>query len=291
MKIISNKEELVELRKEQVAINQSDVKIPLNALRSISINPTEMCNRKCHFCPRTDPKIYKNQRVHISKETIQALSKEMKKNNYLGKVSWSGFGEPMMNPELLELVSIIRDENPDAIQEINTNGDYLKGDVNKIDELYDAGITYIIISLYDGPEQLEEYKKLFEKYDPSTYALRISYYEISDFENFSNRAGAVKVNVENIPKYRKNKCFVPFYKLQIDWNGDILVCCEDWFRLSKKLNNLNINTHSLKEIWESDFLTDYRKKLSNGDRSNPVCNRCNVNGEKLGGNYVEYFKL
>ena len=291
MKIISNKKELVELRKDHVSINQSDVKIPLNALRSISINPTEMCNRKCHFCPRTDPKIYRNQRVHISKETIQALSKELQNINYTGRVLWSGFGEPMMNPELLNLVRLLKNENPKVFQEINTNGDYLKGDKKEIDKLYDAGMDYIIISLYDGPEQLEQYKKLFETYDKSKYALRVSYYEISDFENFTNRAGAVKINNENIPKYRNNKCFIPFYKLQIDWNGDILVCCEDWFRLSKKLNTLNIKTHTLKEIWESDFLNNYRKKLSKGDRSNPVCNKCNMHGEKVGGNYVKYFEL
>jgi len=67
------------------------------------------------------------------------------------------------------------------------------------------------------------------------------------------------------------------------------LCCEDWFKLSK--NKLNINTHSLKEIWESTFLNNYRTHLKEGKRDLPVCNRCNIHGEKVGEEYTKYYTL
>ena len=292
MKILKDKNEVIDLRRAQVGYNPNEEKIPINALRSITLNSTEMCNRKCHFCPRSDPNVYANQKLHISEETIRNLSKRMSEIQYSGSLIWSGFGEPLMTKNYEHLTKIIKDENPQLKrQEINTNGDYLRP--KRIEELYNAGVDLIIVSLYDGPEQLEKMQKRFEGYDESMYSFRISYYNSDNFENFSNRAGAVNMNIEKNKSHHTNKCFWPFYKMVIDWDGRILLCCEDWFKISKNNidNNFNINTHSLNEIWDSQFLNDYRKYLKDGKRIKPVCNKCNMNGEKVGGEFVEYFKL
>ena len=37
----------------------------------IDLNPTELCNRKCIFCPRVDEDEYPNQALHISLETVK----------------------------------------------------------------------------------------------------------------------------------------------------------------------------------------------------------------------------
>ena len=79
MKILKDKNEVIELRRKQVGYDPNVEKIPLNALRSITLNSTEMCNRKCHFCPRSDPKVYPNQKLHISEKTIRNFSKELNK--------------------------------------------------------------------------------------------------------------------------------------------------------------------------------------------------------------------
>jgi MoaA/NifB/PqqE/SkfB family radical SAM enzyme len=291
MKILEDKNEVIELRIKQLKIQENAEKIPMQALRSITINPTELCNRKCHFCPRSDPKVYPSQNLHISEETVRKLSAQLKLNNYSNRIGWSGNGEPLLTENFYDLVKIVSSENPQIrVHEINTNGDKIRKR-SIIEKIYESGINHIIVSLYDGDKQLEKFTKMFEGYDSNTYTLRKSYYHSNNFSGFTNRAGAVDMNTDLLKSNIKNKCFLPFYKLFIDWNGDILVCCEDWFKLSKKLNNLNINTHALKEIWESDFLNGYRKKLSKGDRSNPVCNRCNVNGEKIGKEFVEYYDV
>lgn len=284
--IADNKQDIIDLRKRQIATDAEMT--PMKALQSITINPTELCNRTCHFCPRSDPKVYPNQNLHISEETVRRLSSELKLNAYTNRVGWSGNGEPLLTKDFYKLVKIVSDENPQLrVHEINTNGDKIKEDT--IEKIYKAGINHIVVSLYDGDKQLEKFIKMFEGYDSTTFTLRKSYYHSDNFSGFTNRAGAVKVNTDMLKENIKNKCYLPFYKLFIDWNGDQILCCEDWFKLSK--NKLNINTHSLKEIWDSAFLNNYRSHLKEGKRDLPVCNRCNIHGEKVGKQYTEYYKL
>jgi len=286
--IAENKNDLIELRKKQIFSTENAELIPLNALQNITINPTELCNRTCHFCPRSDASVYPNQNLHISEETVRNISNQLKINGYKNKIDWSGNGEPLLTKNFLNLVSIISSENPQIqTMELITNGDKLDNKIIK--DIYDSGINHIIVSVYDGDDSLNKFLELFKNYDDSKYTLRKSYYHSGNFKYFTNRAGSVDFNNEKIVEYKTNKCYLPFYKLFIDWNGDIIVCCEDWLKLSK--SKLNINTHSLEEIWNSSTLNEYRSRLKCGDRSLKPCNRCNINGEKVGKEYVNFFKL
>ena len=82
--IADNKQDIIDLRKRQIATDAEMT--PMKALQSITINPTELCNRTCHFCPRSDPKVYPNQNLHISEETVRRLSSELKLNAYTNRV-------------------------------------------------------------------------------------------------------------------------------------------------------------------------------------------------------------
>ena len=45
----------------------------------IDINPTELCNRTCEFCPRFDPKIYPNQNLHMDIDIANKIREELEK--------------------------------------------------------------------------------------------------------------------------------------------------------------------------------------------------------------------
>lgn len=284
--IANDKADVIKIRKKQsenVSVNNE-----MDALQSITLNPTELCNRTCHFCPRHDPKIYPNQNLHMSEETAIRLASQLKSIDYKNKVIWSGNGEPLLNKNILNLIKIIHDSNPQLrVHEVNTNGDKLNAAV--IDDLYFAGINHIMVSVYDGEESFEKFIKLFENYDPNQYTLRKSYYHNLDLTDFTNRAGTTQVNSQ--VKFNTNKCYLPFYKLFMDWNGDILLCCEDWRKITKDVLKLNINTHSIKEIWLSKVFNEYRNRLQHGDRSLSPCNRCNIHGERVGEEYIKFFNL
>ena len=41
---------------------------PIDAILAVEINTTELCNRKCVFCPRVDEQVYPNQNLNMSRE-------------------------------------------------------------------------------------------------------------------------------------------------------------------------------------------------------------------------------
>jgi MoaA/NifB/PqqE/SkfB family radical SAM enzyme len=280
--ISNSKDDIILLRKKQTDSTINSVK---DALQSITVNPTELCNRRCSFCPRSDSKVYPNRNLHIDLKTVVSLSNSLKSYGFNKRLGWSGNGEPLLTKDFLKLTKIVSDENPELkVHEINTNGDILTREL--IYEIYNSGINHIIVSVYDGQHRMDECVKMFSEFSSDRYTLRNTF--SGNLSGFTNRGGLVDVNRENVKLNHSNKCYLPFYKIFIDWNGDVLVCCEDWSRKSK--SRLNINTHTLEEIWLSDELSLYRNKLRVGDRSSlELCKSCNIDGERVGGELVNLF--
>ena len=57
----------------------------------IDINITELCNRKCIFCPRANPDIYPNLNLNMSIKLAEKIGKELSDINYKGVVVFSGW--------------------------------------------------------------------------------------------------------------------------------------------------------------------------------------------------------
>ena len=70
----------------------------------------------------------------------------------------------------------------------------------------------------------------------------------------------------------------------VDWNGDVLLCTQDW---NKKVKFGNIYSNTLLESWQSSGLSKYRKTLGNGFRKYEPCKSCNVDGTLMGSNHAE----
>ena len=98
---------------------------PLHSILTVEINTTELCNRTCVFCPRHDPKVFPNRNLHMTTKGAEHIAKELGKNEYKGKISFSGFGENFLNPEFDKIIFRFRLWLPDATIECNTNGDKL----------------------------------------------------------------------------------------------------------------------------------------------------------------------
>ena len=75
--------EFLEKRKNQEKAHSENTKrsdsLFTKSLITVEINTTELCNRKCVFCPRVDPKIYPNRNLHIEISTINKIAKDLKK--------------------------------------------------------------------------------------------------------------------------------------------------------------------------------------------------------------------
>ena len=95
-----------------------------STLRSVEINPTELCNRKCIFCPRVDPKIYKNQKKHIDPSLCQLIGEQLQDFGFTGRIGFVGFGEPLLHPNLVECIRKIRTCKTAKWIEVNTMAIY-----------------------------------------------------------------------------------------------------------------------------------------------------------------------
>jgi len=255
---------------------------PLDSILTVEVNTTELCNRTCVFCPRHDPEVFPNRNLHLTVKGARIIAEELGENGFQGKISFSGFGENLLNPYFVDIVKEFRFSLPHATLECNTNGDKLTEDY--ANRLYRAGLDLLYINLYDGVEQMEHFDKIMTKVThEDKYKYRMHW---GDFEKhgliLNNRSGVIDwVGVEetDITSLRGKPCHYPFYKMFVDWNGDVLFCSNDWGREHVVGNLLQ---QSLHDVWFSKPMAKIRKKLMRGDRSHSPCNKCSVDGSLFG---------
>jgi len=246
----------------------------------VELNVNELCNRQCVFCPRSGD--YPNQNVHMDLELADSIASQLVEFGFDGTVNISGTGEALLTKHLVDLVKKFGDR--DIRIEIVTNGDKLKSSIVK--KLYCAGLTQLVVSMYDGPQQIEYFNNLFAEcgIDKKLYTLRDRWYdEDKDYGLlYTNRTGALG---DDLPDAQKRACYYPYYSLYIDWNGDVLLCCQDSYNRTVILGNAN--TETLWDIWTDEKFSEYRKVLKHGTRSSSPCKNCNANGMVFGANHAK----
>ena len=276
------KKEFLKVRREQEKAHflKNTKKNLIDSLLTVELNITELCNRKCSFCPRFDSNVYPNRNLHMSIFGAEIISKKLSDVGYSGKISFSGFSECFLNPNFSKIVNVFNKNLPQSFIETNTNGDQLNEKI--IRSVFDSGLNSLYINLYDGVEQMES----FEAIIPEQYKDKIKYRMHWDGEDhglyLNNRSGKITwtgLDGFEITALRGKPCYYPFYKMFVDWNGDVLFCSNDWGN-ERVVGNLIQN--SLEEVWFSKAMTKIRKKLAQGDRSASPCNKCNVGGALFG---------
>jgi radical SAM protein with 4Fe4S-binding SPASM domain len=276
-------EQHIEFRRKQELEHSFLVKNSDDLMASlivVELNTTELCNRTCSFCPRVDPEIYPNQKLHMSLVTAEKIARDLSDFSYKGRVSFSGFGEPLLNKSILEIITIFRRFLPNNTLETNTNGDSLTP--QKIKNLFSAGLSNLYINLYDGEFQREKFNVMMKEanIDSSLYRLRDHW--IGEALNFgldlNNRSGMVDLKVEGSLKpeeLRGSQCYIPFFRMMIDWDGSVIFCSNDWGRV--KLIG-NVHKSHVKDIWLSKEIQTIRDRLAKGDRDFSPCKSCSVIG-------------
>jgi len=283
------------IERKQPSINDVVIYKGIPLFSFIELNINEICNRTCVFCPRADPTVYPNQNIHMDIKIAENIAEQLKELNFTGIVNISGTGEPLLTKYITDIVHEFGKRGIHI--EIVTNGDMLlrrKGP-ELVKNLYAAGLKQFVVSMYDGPEQIESFNTLFAScgIEKSLYSLRDRWYDESEDYGllYTNRAGNIgfeslsDIAKEKLMKSGKSACFYTHYAMMIDWNGDALLCCQDMYNRTIKFGN--VTDRPLFEIWKDGKLTQFRNKLKNGERSLSPCNNCNANGQIFGSNHVK----
>ena len=284
--------------RKQPSINKVVMHNGIPLFSFIELNINEICNRVCPFCPIANPEKYPNQNIHMSVALANNIAGQLADIDFTGIVNISGTGEPLLTKHVVDIVKEFGDR--DIHTEIVTNGDMLvrKNGPELIERLYSAGRKQFVVSMYDGPEQVESFNTLFTScdIDKNLYSLRDRWYDESEDYGllYTNRAG--NIGFEHLSDTAKKKlmesgksaCFYTHYSMMIDWNGDALLCCQDMYNRTVKFGN--VKDKSLIDIWTDAKLMEFRNKLKNGERSLSPCSNCNVNGRVFGLNHADAWK-
>lgn len=276
---------------------------------TIAIEIASKCNRTCHFCPNS---YHKREDYFMPQETVYKIIAQLKQLKYKGRLEWYIYNEPTRDERLLDFIKYARKELPSCCQMINTNGDYFKSPQD-ICDLFNAGLNQMQINIYSSSDDsddkaifengirlaknrqqilqgyidsipgIDQTKSLYLNSGPKKWLARVvPKYGItknvkdSDVDgpnHFSNRSG-------NVPNFkasaRLNKhCTRPFRFLNINYTGDAILCCNDYYG---ETNFGNVNTHTLIEIWNHPAFNLYRLKLQNKKRDCFLCHNCDYNG-------------
>ena len=73
----------------------------------IEISESGICNRKCSFCPRSDP-LFIHKKEFIKNDLHEKLCKELQELNYMGTVRYSGFVEPLLDKNIYNLIYMVK---------------------------------------------------------------------------------------------------------------------------------------------------------------------------------------
>ena len=257
--------------------------IPIPSWIELSI--IDACNRSCEFCPKVDESIAPNTYNLMEMSLIDKLCNDLKEINYNGAFCICGYGEPLLHKNYLSIVNKLAQVGQ---VEIITNGDTIKKGVLR--KIYESDASRLLISLYDGPEQMEKFKKMIqeEKIPWDFVILRDRWYsdKIDYGVKLTNRTGTIKSG--NQPKINLNqKCYYTAYQILIDWNGDVFLCPQDW----QRRNTMgNIMQKKIFDIWNGKMLSKYRNNLLNGNRKMKPCDQCNADGTVYGIKHYEAWK-
>ena len=121
----------------------------------IELSLIDVCNRSCSFCPKSDETIAPNTYQKMTMTLVDKLVRDLKKINFEGSFCLCGYGEPMLHKEHIEITNRLGEIGG---VEIITNGDLVNE--KSLIKLYESKATKLIISLYDGPEQIIKFKTM-----------------------------------------------------------------------------------------------------------------------------------
>ena len=94
----------------------------LEGIAQIDINITDLCNRTCSFCPRSDASIYPNNNQNMTLEMFDLIMDQIEEWRFDGTVILAGRGESTNHPQFEKIIQrLLRKPNRYRTQ-VTTNG-------------------------------------------------------------------------------------------------------------------------------------------------------------------------
>ena len=131
------------------------------------------------------------------------------------------------------------------------------------DDVINAGVMDFAITIHDrnGEKLSANSQPVLKKYS--------GYVRINSIHDkpMSNRGGAIEIELLD----KKDTCTDPLELLQLDYKGNVLLCCNDYYR---KHSFGNIGSDKIEKIWQREDFSQLRRELRSGVASLEICRIC-----------------
>jgi Fe-coproporphyrin III synthase len=188
--------------------------------RKLYIEATTGCNLQCRTCIRN---VWSDPQAKMSMDTFRRLESSLDGLPDLARVIFTGFGEPLTHPNILEMIEAVRKRN--LAVTVGSNGLLLKQDMAR--ELVKLGVDRLVVSV-DGvrPEtyadvrgamlsevlsnirHLNEAKRelgaLFPALGIEFVVLKSNLSELAELTGLASRLNASRVLVSNVLPYTED---------------------------------------------------------------------------------------
>lgn len=270
----------------------------------LGIDPTNICNLQCSFCPTRN---MKGDKGFLSLSLLEKVIEECKHHKRLTMIILHNFGEPLLHKDISTIVRMIRESNVTKIIQFASNGVLLDEKVAK--SLIEAELDGLTISVdaltideyrkEKGADALEKVKYNVKKFmelkkqmkatlphltvkmikmkgDEAKWKVfydewRNTVDEVA-FTAFSNWGGDIDYKGVYPVAKKRYACHFLWYYPVINWNGDVYICCAT---TSKEAIIGNIYNQTMEEIWKSKKLYDIREAHLEGKlESIKPCKNC-----------------
>lgn len=237
----------------------------------VSIETVNRCNGTCPFCPcniKDDKRLYKEMNDEIFKKIIN----DLKEIHYKNTLMLLANNEIFLDKKILDRLRFARKELPEAHMKIITNGKLLTTSI--FQKLNDEHLVdELIINNYNTTMALNTpIKKLYDKYKNIDLNIdTIINLRYSD-EILSNRAGSSPN--KKASKIIKDYCALPYTDININPEGNFLICCCDAI---ERTNLGNIKNNTLIEIFNNKKYQSIRNNMRQGRYNNKFCQLCDFN--------------
>jgi len=291
--------------------------LPLETPFSIHAFVSFYCNFKCNYClhcldkDTLAEKGFKKQYMNI--DIFKKMVDDVKGfNGNVKALLFAGHGEPLLHPEIAEMVAYAKKSGKFDRIEIVTNGSLLSHELS--DKLIDAGLDRLRISLQGvNAEDYMDVSKVNLDFDK--FVEQISY--------FCNKKKATEVYIKIIDVALKRKgderrfheifdsiaditaieyaipfvneidydkvgelsnkckqgnngkssiCSMPFYMMVLNPDGKIVPCCATDYPMVFG----DINNENIVDIWNSKIRNMALRRQLNGVQNIPICKECTV---------------
>lgn len=276
----------------------------------VQIQTKSGCNADCIFCPNTETlRVVEHGTmswdlwVKIADELIAEGCRRIRP--YL-------MNEPLSDRDLAKRIRYMADrKGPKTIIKINTNASFLKND-ETCDRVIESGLDRMNVSFHGISKETYEksmggltYEESLANIERIQERKRVLGIDTPQIKITMVNSGIVKDELARIPEFWKARgCGVnirpltdransrvhdlgvnpqnwePFSwckrlmeQMYILWNGDAVMCCNDWHRTTVMGN---VRDKSLREVWNSDYYNKLRGKFFKGDVGDMLCGTCHM---------------